>query len=87
LAEALASANRLNVSEFRYAALRRYLAKRFHPDYAPGHGIEKVVRNEIFKEIWRRNRTPRLSSGTRDGAIIFGDLIAGRLAIFAWTCQ
>src|SRR6266480_7345028 len=52
LAEALASANRQNVSEFRYAALRRYLAKQFHPDYAPGHGIEKVVRNEIFKEIW-----------------------------------
>src|SRR5262249_3743857 len=52
LAEALANANRQNVSKFRYAALRRYLAKRFHPDYAPGHGIEKVVRNEIFKEIW-----------------------------------
>ena len=53
LAEALASANRQNVSEFRYVVLRRYLAKQFHPDYAPGHGIiEKVVRNEIFKEIW-----------------------------------
>jgi hypothetical protein len=40
------------VSDLRYAALKRYLAKRFHPDYAPGHGIEKIVRNEIFKEIW-----------------------------------
>jgi hypothetical protein len=32
--------------------LRRYLARQFHPDHAPGQGIEKVVRNEIFKEIW-----------------------------------
>jgi hypothetical protein len=41
-----------NVSDVRYAALKRYLAKEFHPDHAPGHGIEKVVRNEIFKQIW-----------------------------------
>jgi hypothetical protein len=41
-----------NVSDLRYASLKRYLAKRFHPDYAPGQGIEKIVRNEIFKEIW-----------------------------------
>jgi len=41
-----------NVSDLRYAALKRYLAKQFHPDHAPGHGIEKIVRNEIFKEIW-----------------------------------
>jgi hypothetical protein len=41
-----------SVSDLRYAALRRYLAKQFHPDYAPGNGIEKIVRNEIFKEIW-----------------------------------
>ena len=41
-----------NVSDLRYASLKRYLAKRFHPDHAPGQGIEKIVRNEIFKEIW-----------------------------------
>ena len=41
-----------NVSDVRYASLKRYLAKRFHPDHAPGQGIEKIVRNEIFKEIW-----------------------------------
>jgi hypothetical protein len=41
-----------NVSDVRYASLKRYLAKRFHPDFAPGEGIEKVVRNEIFKEVW-----------------------------------
>jgi hypothetical protein len=41
-----------NVTELRYAALKRYLAKRFHPDCAPGQGFEKTVRNDIFKEIW-----------------------------------
>jgi hypothetical protein len=43
---------RQNVTDVRYASLKRYLAKRFHPDYAPGQGIEKIVRNEVFKEIW-----------------------------------
>ena len=46
------TAARQNVSDVRYAALKRYLAKQFHPDHAPGYGIEKVVRSEIFKEIW-----------------------------------
>jgi hypothetical protein len=50
-----------NVSDLRYAALKRYLAKRFHPDFAPGEGIEKVVRNEIFKEVW--NEIDRLDQG------------------------
>src|SRR5262249_4331512 len=50
-----------NVSDFRYASLKRYLAKRFHPDHAPGQGIEKLVRNEIFKEIW--NEIDRLDQG------------------------
>jgi hypothetical protein len=52
---------RQNVSELRYASLKRYLAKRLHPDNAPGRGIEKVVRNEIFKEIW--NEIERLDQG------------------------
>jgi len=43
---------RQNVGDLRYAALKRYLAKQFHPDFAPGSGIEKVIRIEIFKEIW-----------------------------------
>jgi hypothetical protein len=60
-----------NVSDVRYGALRRYLAKQFHPDHAPGYGIEKVVRNEIFKEIWgeieRLNQTasPRTATAGR----------------------
>ena len=49
------------VSELRYASLKRYLAKRFHPDYAPGQGIEKIVRHEIFKEIW--SEVDRLDRG------------------------
>ena len=53
--------DRQNVSDVRYASLKRYLAKRFHPDYAPGEGIEKIVRNEIFKEIW--NEIERLDQG------------------------
>jgi len=50
-----------NVSDLRYSSLKRYLAKRFHPDYGPGQGIEKIVRNELFKEI--RNEIERLDQG------------------------
>jgi hypothetical protein len=49
------------VSDLRYASLRRYLAKRFHPDYSPGEGIEKIIRTEVFKEIW--NEVDRLDQG------------------------
>ena len=55
-----------NVSDLRYASLKRYLAKRFHPDCAPGQGIEKIVRNEIFKEIWNEiERLDQRVSATR----------------------
>jgi hypothetical protein len=50
-----------NVSDLRYSSLKRYLAKRFHPDHSPGQGIEKMVRNEIFKEIG--NEIERLDQG------------------------
>ena len=50
-----------NVSDVRYASLKRFLAKQFHPDHAPGQGIEKIVRSEIFKEIW--NEIERLDQG------------------------
>jgi hypothetical protein len=36
----------------RYNALRRALAKLFHPDNVTGSAIEKAIRQEIFKEIW-----------------------------------
>jgi hypothetical protein len=52
---------RQNISDLRYAALKRYLAKQFHPDFAPGAGIEKVIRSEIFKEIW--SEVERLDRG------------------------
>ena len=58
-----------NVSDVRYASLKRFLAKRFHPDYAPGQGIEKIVRNEIFKEIWSEvERLDHAGEGTRSAA-------------------
>jgi hypothetical protein len=50
-----------NVGDLKYVSLKRYLAKRFHPDYAPGQGIEKTVRNEVFKEIW--SEIERLDQG------------------------
>jgi hypothetical protein len=55
-----------NVSDLRYATLKRYLAKQLHPDHAPGNGIEKIVRNEIFKEIW--NEIDRLDCATARSA-------------------
>ena len=61
IAKTSSSSGSNKVSDLRYASLKRYLAKRFHPDYAPGQGIEKIVRNEIFKEIW--NEIERLDQG------------------------
>jgi hypothetical protein len=57
-----------HVKDARYASLKRFLAKRFRPDYAPGQGIEKVVRNEIFKEIW--NEIERLDQGLSDARFL-----------------
>jgi len=59
--------NGQNVTDLRYASLKRYLAKRFHPDFAPGQGIEKVVRGEIFKEVW--NEIERLDQGGSGGPL------------------
>jgi hypothetical protein len=61
---------RHNVTDVRYASLKRYLAKQFHPDYAPGQGIEKIVRNEIFKEIW--NEIDRLDQGVSATRLVTG---------------
>src|SRR5262245_9938169 len=54
-----------NVTDVRYASFKRYLAKQFHPDYSPGEGIERIIRNEMFKEIW--NEVGRLDQGASAG--------------------
>lgn len=36
----------------RYGALRRSLARLFHPDHISGSPFEKAIRQELFKEIW-----------------------------------
>jgi hypothetical protein len=59
--------NGQHVTDLRYASLKRYLAKQFHPDFAPGQGIEKIVRSEIFKEVW--NEIERLDQTGSDGAL------------------
>jgi hypothetical protein len=61
LLEATVNGASQKVADLRYASLKRYLAKQFHPDHSPGEGIEKIVRNEIFKEIW--NEVDRLDGG------------------------
>jgi hypothetical protein len=61
LLEATVNGASEKVADLRYASLKRYLAKQFHPDHCPGEGIEKIVRNEIFKEIW--NEVDRLDGG------------------------
>jgi hypothetical protein len=69
LLEATVNGASEKVADLRYASLKRYLAKQFHPDHSPGEGIEKIVRNEIFKEIW--NEVDRLDGGvavTRSGS-------------------
>jgi hypothetical protein len=43
-----------NVSDVRYASLKRYLAKRFHPDYAPGQGIERLFETRSSKKSGTR---------------------------------
>jgi hypothetical protein len=64
----ISSDGRKNVGEMRYASLKRYLAKQFHPDFAPGQGIEKMVRSEIFKEIW--NEVERLDQEAADAKFV-----------------
>jgi hypothetical protein len=39
-------------SQDRYRRLKRMLAAEFHPDNCRVDGIEKIVRTELFKNIW-----------------------------------
>ncbi len=36
----------------RYRALKKFIAREFHPDQVRADGIERLVRTEVFKTIW-----------------------------------
>lgn len=36
----------------KYRALKKYIAREFHPDQVRADGIERLVRTEVFKTIW-----------------------------------
>jgi len=36
----------------KFDELRRFLAREFHPDHSKSEGIEKILRAEMFKNIW-----------------------------------
>jgi hypothetical protein len=40
----------------KFARVKRAFAQKFHPDSVEADGIEKVVKNEIFKEFWEEIR-------------------------------
>jgi hypothetical protein len=83
-----------NVSDLRYASLKRYLAKRFHPDYGPGQGIEKIVETRSSRKSGtkltvsikesrdRLRRLDRHLSGLRQAcaAVDLGQVCASRHA-------
>lgn len=50
--EAKAAKPEVLVSDKRFDALRRFLAREFHPDHSKVEGIDKIVRAEIFKHVW-----------------------------------
>lgn len=41
----------------RFDALKRLLAREFHPDQIQGEGLEKILRAEIFKRLWPKVET------------------------------
>lgn len=36
----------------KYRALKKFIAREFHPDHVRADGIERLVRTEVFKTIW-----------------------------------
>jgi hypothetical protein len=36
----------------KYRALKKFIAREFHPDNVRADGIERLVRTEVFKTIW-----------------------------------
>jgi len=49
-----------NVSDLRYASLKRYLAKQFHPDYAPG------ASRRLFETRSSRKSGARLTASIKE---------------------
>ncbi len=45
----------------KYGKIRRLVARELHPDHSKSEGIEKIVRAEIFKDLW-----PKIESIDRD---------------------
>jgi hypothetical protein len=39
-------------SDEKYRALKKFIAREFHPDNVRADGIERLVRTEVFKTIW-----------------------------------
>ncbi len=52
LTKALAEMQRSDGSDRKFSELRRFLARQFHPDHSKHDGIEKIIRAEIFKNVW-----------------------------------
>lgn len=46
------SASENSLDQNPYSTLKKFLARNFHPDNASGSNLEKIVRAEIFKEVW-----------------------------------
>ena len=68
-----------NVSDMRYLALKRYLAKQFHPDYAPRTWHREDCSKRTFQGNLERDRPSRSSRSLghllREGAMISADLV------------
>ena len=89
-----------NVSDVRYGSLKRFLAKRFHPDYAGAQGIEKIVRSETSRKSgarWsasirqaqaraprRRDHPPRRDRTVAAARALMLGRIAARAPMFPW---
>jgi hypothetical protein len=43
---------RCSKGDDRFDALRRLIAKELHPDFCSGGALEKLMRQECFKELW-----------------------------------
>ncbi len=51
--------------DLRFKLLRQMIAQEFHPDHAKAEGLEKMVRQEIFKQLWPK--VEEITSGRKSG--------------------